>query len=469
MSEFYLQFPENFTWGAATSAYQIEGAWDTDGRGPSIWDTFSHQHGRIHQDHTGDTATNHYHQWETDVALMAELGLHAYRFSIAWTRLLPHGRGAINQAGLDFYDRLVDRLLARNIIPYPTLFHYDLPQALQDRGGWPKRDTACYLGDYARLVGERLGDRVAHWITINEPHVNAVAGYLSGDHAPGQRNPFAAFAALHHLLLAHGYAAQALRAVARRPAQIGLALNLTPIYPARSLEQDGPAVALVDSLLNRVTLDPVLKGCYPDNLTSAWLWRWFERPVQAGDLAVISTPIDFLGFNYYSRIVVRRMPLIQAWPIYSKDGEYSPMWEIYPPGMYDLLMRLHADYHHPKLVVLENGVPAPDKCENGRVNDERRVCYLRDHLIQVHRAVSAGVPVRGYFVWSLLDNFEWAFGYQMRFGLVHVDFETQQRTMKESGRWYTEVIRRNGLMDVALSPYSYQLPEEPQIKRITRI
>lgn len=443
----FLQFPKGFIWGTATSAYQIEGAWNEGGRGLSIWDTFSHAPGRTYHGDNGDSAADHYHRWKEDIGLMTEIGINAYRFSIAWTRILPEGTGAANKGGLDFYDRLVDALLEKGITPYPTLFHYDLPQALQDRGGWPDRDTAKYFGEYARIVGERLGDRVTNWITHNEPFVTAVAGHFTGEHAPGIQDPMAVFTAGHHLMLSHGYAVQALRAAGRRPLNIGVALNLNPVHPASDSEPDRQAATMYDGILNRTFLDPILKGKYPDDIMSTL--GFLFPPMQPDDLKTISEPLDFLGVNYYSRNVVRReedFPLIQSVPVMPEGNEYSQMWEIYPEGIHELLKRIHTDYAPANILVLENGICVPDGIDfDGRVRDERRIRYLRNHIAQVHRAVSDGIPVTGYFVWSLFDNFEWALGYQMRFGLVYVDFETKKRTMKDSGRWYARVIKENGL------------------------
>ncbi len=462
----FLHFPQGFIWGAATSAYQIEGAWNVDGRGPSIWDTFCRQRGRIHTGETGETAADHYHRWAEDVELMSSIGLKAYRFSIAWTRILPTGRGAVNQAGLDFYDRLVDALLAKGITPYPTLFHYDLPQPLQDQGGWPRRETAGYFGDYAAVLARRLGDRVTCWITHNEPMITAFLGYLTGEHAPGKRNPFAALAAVHHVLLSHGLAVQALRASSKLPLQVGIALNLAPVYPASDSERDRQAARLPDGIGNRLFLDPILKGSYPDDLVKTWVWKLLERGVvrsedgrirrgiQPDDLKVISEPLDFLGVNYYTRMVVRYTHFFRYAQFKPVEGEYSQMWEIYPPGIYDLLVRLQRDYHHPNLIVTENGAPEPDAVSaDGKVHDPQRIRYLHTHMVQVQRAIQDGVPVRGYFVWSLLDNFEWVYGYSRRFGLVYVDFETRQRILKDSARWYENVIRTNGVAAKPAIPF----------------
>lgn len=440
-------FPVGFRWGTATAAYQIEGAWNEDGRGLSIWDTFSHTPGKTYHGATGDVAADHYHRWQEDVALMAELGLNAYRFSIAWPRIIPTGTGPVNPAGLDFYDRLVDALLARGIEPYITLYHWDLPQALEERGGWPVRETAFAFGEYARVVAERLSDRVTHWITLNEPWVAAMGGYFAGEHAPGRREPAAAFAAVHHLLLAHGEAVAAIRAAARRPVQVGITLNLSDVQPASASELDQAAAFRFDAALNQLFLDPLYRGAYPEAMLPQLSTR--AGLIQPGDLERIAAPLDFLGVNYYSRDVIRHdpeFPVIQASAVQPVGNEYSQMWEIYPEGLYHMLTRVWRDYRPAVLYVTENGIPVADAPDaDGRVRDERRIRYLRDHVAQCHRALEAGVPLRGYFVWSLLDNFEWAYGYQMRFGLIYVDYETQARIMKDSGRWYAEVVRQNGL------------------------
>ncbi|MBF8282408.1 MAG: beta-galactosidase [Anaerolineales bacterium] len=444
----FLRFPDNFIWGIATSAYQIEGAWNEDGRGLSIWDAFCHTPGKIHEGETGDVAVDHYHRWAEDVRLIADLGPKAYRFSTAWPRILPEGAGAVNPAGLDFYDRLVDALLTHGITPYVTLYHWDLPQTLQDRGGWANRDTAQHFAEYARVVCERLGDRVTHWITHNEPAVAAVAGHFTGEHAPGLQDLFATLKAAHHLLLSHGLAVEALRASARRPLRIGITLNLYPVHPASDSEADRQAAVRFDGNLNRMFLDPILRGRYPDDML-ALLGPLFPQ-IPAGDLTRIATPLDFLGVNYYSRAVVRHdpnFPIVEASQIHPEGNEYSGMWEIYPPGMYELLTRIWNEYK-PSLDILvtENGICVPDGLDfDGRVRDDRRVRYLRDHIAQVHRAIADGVPVQGYFVWTLMDNFEWAHGYGMRFGLAYVDFKTLARTIKDSGRWYAQVIRENGV------------------------
>ena len=439
-------FPAGFVWGTAASAYQVEGAWNEDGRAPSIWDTFCRQPGKVWHGECGDVASDHYHRYADDVQIMADLGLKAYRFSVAWPRILPEGTGAVNPKGLDFYERLVDLLLAKGIEPYLNLYHWDLPQALQDRGGWPNREIVHYFADYAQVVSKRLGDRVSHWITHNEPFVAAVLGYLLGEHAPGIQDPAAAMAAVHHLLLSHGYACQVLREQVRNPS-IGVALNLSPVYPASDSEEDHRAVSRYDAILNRVFLEALLQGRYPAEAMD--ILGAFFPPIQADDMQRIAAPLAFLGVNYYSRTVVRHDPatfLIQAAQVQPEGRDYSGMWEIYPEGIYDLLMRIQRDYHPADIMITENGICVPDGVDvDGRVRDTRRIEYLRDHLLQVHRAMQAGVPVSGYFVWSLLDNFEWAFGYSKRFGLVHVDFETQKRTVKDSGRWFAGLVEENGV------------------------
>jgi len=442
-----LNFPPDFRWGAATSAYQIEGAWDEDGKGPSIWDAFCRQPGRIRDGTSGEIATDHYHRWEEDVSIMVELGLQAYRFSISWPRVMPTGKKQINAAGLDFYDRLVDRLLSQGIEPYITLYHWDLPLALQEQGGWPARDTAFYFAEYAGLVAKQLGDRVTCWITHNEPFVAAVIGYITGDHAPGIQDPVAGFQAVHHLLLAHGLAVEALRASASRPLKVGITLNLNPVHPASDSEADQRAAGRFDGMLNRMFLDPLFLARYPADIEEL-IGPAFPR-VQQGDLEHIATPIDFMGVNYYTRSVVRyaeNFPIIQATQVQPEGSEYSQMWEIYPPGLYELLVRVWNDYRPTDIFITENGVPVPDGLDaDGRVRDERRIRYLHRHLVQAHRAIADGVPLRGYFVWSLLDNFEWTAGYTMRFGLVYVNYETLERTIKDSGRWYARVIQENGV------------------------
>lgn len=450
-----ITFPSHFTWGTATSAYQIEGAWNEDGRGLSIWDTFCHTPGKIYQNETGDIASDHYHRWKEDVQVMVELGLNAYRFSIAWPRVLPQGKGAVNPKGIDFYDRLVDALLEQNIQPFPTLFHWDLPQSLQDEGGWANRETAYHFAEYARVLGERLGDRVSNWITHNEPFVAALAGHFTGEHAPGIQDIGIALKAGHHLLLSHGLAVSALRASLTRPANIGITLNLTTCHPASDSEADRRAAWRFDGINNRMFLDPVLRGEYPADMLE--LFGPLFPAIPPDDLRITSTPLDFLGVNYYTRNVIRYdpdFPLAEFVEVHPIGNEYSQMWEIYPPGIYELLTRVWNDYHPAHIYVTENGCPVPDGLDlDRRVRDYRRIHYLRDHLVQCHRALTEGVPLRGYFVWSLGDNFEWSYGYTMRFGIVYIDYNTQERMIKESGRWFAQVIRDNGFDPEAGAPF----------------
>ncbi len=447
-----VSFPPDFLWGAATSSYQIEGAVHEDGRGPSIWDLFSQTPGRVFQGHTGDPAADHYHRMQDDVALMAGLGLNAYRFSIAWPRILPTGTGTINERGLDFYDRLVDTLLAHHITPLVTLYHWDLPVPLHERGGWLNRDTAHAFADYAEIVARRLGDRVDWWITHNEPWVAAFLGYGIGVHAPGIKDRNAACTAAHHLLLSHGLALPRLRASVRSTAQIGITLNLYPIYPGDDSAETQEAVERADAFSNRWFLDPVFQGRYPDGLFAAM--GAAEPPIQAGDLEMIAAPIDFLGVNYYSRKVVRALTPA------SQDSEWAPTgyeevmnlpgatytqmgagWEVYPAGLADLLVRLKQDYAPRAIAITENGAAFEDQWDgDGHVSDPQRLHFVRDHLRAVGQAVAQGVPVRGYFLWSLMDNFEWGEGYSKRFGMVYIDYPTQRRIIKDSGHWYAAFL-----------------------------
>jgi beta-glucosidase len=444
MSNF--KFPSGFIWGVATSAYQIEGGWNEDGKGESIWDWFSHTPGHVAGNASGDDACDHYHRYPEDVRLLRQLGVNAYRFSVAWTRVMPQGRGAVNAAGLDFYDRLVDSLLDKGITPFPTLFHYDLPMALHHAGGWPNRDTASAFGEYAHAVAKRLGDRVRWWITLNEPMVVAFNGYFIGDHAPGENNPAAATQAGHTLLLAHGEAVRAIRDASSNPVSVGIALNLAPVYPATENDADREGALHYDAFANRMFLDPILRGEYPK-----MLWDRlgpFTPQVAPGDLPRIAEPVDFIGVNYYTRAVVTgnaEIPVLGAFPVRPERGEFSEMWEIYPAGLPELLLRIWKDYHPKQLLVTENGMPHNDFVDaDGAVHDPERISYLERHLDGVRATLQQGVPVGGYFVWSLLDNFEWALGYQMRFGLVHVDFATQKRTPKDSFRWFRDRIRAGG-------------------------
>jgi beta-glucosidase len=436
-------FPRDFVWGAATAAYQIEGSPRADGKGESIWDRFCRIPGTIANGDSGDVACDHYRLWREDVTLMKQLGLDAYRFSISWPRVLPEGRGKVNSAGLDFYDRLTDALLEAGILPFATLYHWDLPQALQDRGGWGDRDIAPYFASYTSAVTERLGDRVKHWITLNEPKVTAFDGHLWGVHAPGMRSLRLAFAAAHNSLRAHGMAIQAIRAAVPN-STAGITLNLNPVHPAGDSTEDDEAARLADAFHNRWFLDPLFSGSYPDDISQ--LLGDASPAIEEGDFSTIRQPLDFLGVNYYTRSVVRHRDQSQ----WFKDGklpfetikpdgrEYTEMgWEVYPDGLRELLERLHRDYPAGAYYITENGAAFHDSVTaEGAVHDARRRAYLESHVEAVSEAVSAGVPVKGYFAWSLLDNFEWAYGYSRRFGLIYVDYKTQERIWKDSARWY---------------------------------
>ncbi len=445
-----VTFPQEFAWGIASSAYQIEGAWNEDGKGVSIWDTFAHIPGKIRNNENGDVSIDHYHRYEEDVRLMEALGLRHYRFSTAWTRILPEGGGKVNPKGIAFYDRLIDSLLKHKIEPYLCLFHWDLPQAMQDKGGWTKRETALAFAEYAGVVTRHFGDRLKVIFTHNEPWVAAFAGHFQGEHAPGSRDLGAAVRAAHHLLLSHGLAREAIRAEAKKAIKVGITLNLSPVFPASDSRKDREAAARLDAVMNRFVLDPLLKGSTPLEEFKV-VQPFLGGVIKAGDLEKIRG-LDLLGVNYYSRAVVKhaaRVPILQAEEVHPEGNEYSGMWEIFPEGLHALLVRIQNDYQ-PKceMMVTENGIPVPDGVDiDGRVRDERRIRYLKNHLRQVQRAIQDGVPVKGYFHWSFMDNFEWALGYGQRFGLVYVDFKTQQRTVKDSGRWFAQVIRENGFED----------------------
>ena len=433
------RFPADFVWGAATAAYQIEGAVREDGRGESIWDRFTATPGKILGGDTGVVACDSYHRYREDVRLMRELGLTAYRFSIAWPRVLPEGRGRVNTLGLDFYDRLVDELLHNEIEPFVTLYHWDLPQALEDRGGWPVRETVDAWEEYTAAVAARLGDRVRHWTTLNEPWVAAWLGYGTGQDAPGRTSEADAVAAGHHLLLAHGRAVEVLRRDVPG-ARVGITIDLVPTHPLTESEADARAARQEDALRNRWFLDPVFQGDYP---AEAMAQRGPLLPAFAAeDLPVISTPLDFVGINYYQRQIVKANPVDGEPAVVSLEGvERTGMgWEVYPDGLHELLVRLHDVYDVPPIYITENGAAYPDRRLNGSVPDPERASYIERHLEAVARAIADGVPVAGYFVWSLLDNFEWSRGYSQRFGLVYVDFATLERVPKTSYRAYRDFI-----------------------------
>ena len=430
-------FPPGFVWGVATSAFQIEGAAAENGKGESIWDRFCRQPGAIADASNGDIACDHVHRLEADLDLIAGLGVDAYRFSVSWPRVQPDGRGSFNESGLAFYERLADGLLARGIRPYLTLNHWDLPQALQDSGGWASRETVHRFVDYARAVAARLGDRVSAITTHNEPWVIAVLGHESGIFAPGIRHRGTAMQVAHHLLLSHGLALQALRADGCRN-RLGIVLNLSPIGPATDSAEDRAAARLEDGRSVRWYVDPLLRGEYP-----ADVWQHLGEDVPAvepGDMAAIATPMDFLGINYYTRGVVSARG---TWSAQTSGKPLTDMgWEVVPEGLTELLLRLNRDWRLPPVYVMENGAAFRDTWVDGRVHDSQRLDYIAQHIAAVRDALDQGVPVAGYMVWSLMDNFEWASGYAKRFGIVHVDYATLVRTPKDSYRWYRDFLQR---------------------------
>ena len=440
------RFPDGFLWGAATSAHQIEGSPLADGAGPSIWERFTHTPGRIENGDSGDIATDHYHRFSSDVELMHELGLTSYRFSIAWGRILPEGTGHVNAAGLAFYDRLVDKLLSKNIAPMVTLYHWDLPAALDDRGGWLNRDIADWFAEYAQVAFRALGDRVPRWVTLNEPWVVMDGGYLNGVLAPGHQSLTEAPHVTHNLLRAHGAAVQAYRAEGKQ--EIGLVVNLEPKYPASPSSEDAAATRRADAYMNRQYLDPVFRGEYPAELREIFGSAWPEFP--ASDWPLIQSPFDFLGINYYSRSVTQDAPgeqPLRATRVRQSQQVHTEMdWEVFPAALSRALLWVKDRYGALPLYITENGAAFsdPPHATDGQVDDPLRVWYLREHLRAAHDAIRQGADLRGYFAWSLLDNFEWSYGYAKRFGIVHVDFDTLERTPKASARFYSDVIRSHG-------------------------
>ena len=468
-----LSFPTGFLWGSATASYQVEGAAAEDGRTASIWDTFSHTPGKICNGDNGDVAADHYQRMPADVALMSDLGLSAYRFSVSWSRVIPGGIGPVNQQGLDFYSRLVDELRARDIAPVVTMYHWDLPQELEEAGGWTNRATAHAFAAYAAVLAEALGDRVGTWTTLNEPWCSAFLGYAGGVHAPGHTDPAAALSAAHHLNLAHGLGNQAVRSIVPATAHHSVTLNLHVVRPASGSQADLGAARRVAAVGNEVWLGPMLSGSYPADLIdmTSHITDWAF--VHADDLADIHQPLDVLGINYYNPVKVTAHDGVgpraasdghgkvsaSPWPgcddvdFLPLPGPYTAMgWPVDASGLYDLLLNVSADYPDQPLMVTENGAAYDDELSSdGLIHDQARVDYLHAHLIAVHSAIAAGAAVRGYFVWSLLDNFEWAYGYSKRFGIVHVDFDTQQRTPKDSARWYSVAATTNQIQTKALT------------------
>ncbi|NNJ11501.1 beta-glucosidase [Chloroflexales bacterium ZM16-3] len=443
-----LRFPPGFLWGAATAAYQIEGAWDADGKGESIWDRFVRRPGVIAGGDTGEVACDHYHRYAEDVGHMAALGLGSYRFSIAWPRIFPNGGGRPNQAGLDFYRRLVAALRDRGIVPMATLYHWDLPQALEDRGGWAERDTALRFAEYASFMFQALGDEVPLWATHNEPFIQAFYGYGNGENAPGRRNPWAILPAGHHLLLSHGLAVDAFCAASLPGAQVGIVLIIWPHRPASDRPADVAAARRVDGAMNRMFLEPLFRGRYPEDMLRHFARRLMRPPVRPGDMEVISRPIDFLGVNTYTRLTHAanwRDPLAGARQVHPRGPTTAMGWEIYPDCIVDSLAKAH-EYTDLPLYITENGAAFNDVVgPDGQIDDAARVDYLRTHIAAARRAIDDGADLRGYFVWTLMDNFEWAQGCAKRFGLIYTDYATQRRTWKASAHFFREVIARNGL------------------------
>ncbi|WP_094550661.1 GH1 family beta-glucosidase [Petroclostridium xylanilyticum] len=444
-----ITFPKDFLWGVATASYQIEGAWKEDGKGESIWDRFSHIPKKVANGDTGDVACDHYHLYPEDVKLLKELGVKTYRLSISWPRIFPEGKGQPNEKGMEFYKNLIKLLVENDIKPAVTLYHWDLPQKLQDIGGWANREVVDYYEQYARYVFKELGDLVPIWITHNEPWVVSFIGNWEGRHAPGITDFSTALQVSHHLLLSHGKAVRAYREMGFE-GEIGITLNLVPVYPDPSShnEEDAAAAIRRDGFQNRWFLDPVFKGRYPADMINWYSKKVVVPVITQEDLDIISTPVDFLGINYYAPGYIKADP--DAWPlelkhVFTGKDRTAMGWEIYPEGLYDLLVRLHKDYNGIKIMVTENGAAFNDIVNReGKVEDDNRLDFLYKHFIQAYRAIQDGVNLTGYYVWSFMDNFEWAEGYAKRFGITYVDYKTQKRIIKKSGHWYKEVIKNNG-------------------------
>jgi beta-glucosidase len=444
--ENYPQFPKKFYFGSATAAYQIEGGWDADGKGPSTWDIFVRKRGKIKNGDTGDVACNTYYDFKTDIDYMAELEMNAYRFSIAWSRILPEGKGAVNSKGLDYYNRLVDALLEKSITPFITMFHWDMPQVLfQLNGGFTNRDTAYYFADYAEIIVKSLGDRVKHWITLNEPWEHAFFGYFEGTHAPGIRNPWKYFKVAHHELLGHGLAVQRVRNL-HPELSIGITLSQFPIYPYSESPNHQDAAHFADLFMNCFFLDGIFKGRYPSELLRR-LWPFCPK-IQSGDMEIISENTDFLGFNYYTRQYARHvwyLPFFRSWVDREPPpGVSHPVLgsQAYPEGLRELLKRYRDEYGDPVIFITENGCGDFDAIiDQGRVRDEHRINYLRHYLCELEKGIAEGSDVRGYFMWTMVDNFEWSSGFSHRMGFLRVDHDTQQRIVKDSAYWYRDMIR----------------------------
>ncbi len=443
-------FPEGFIWGTATSSYQIEGAYNEDGKGLSNWDIFSHKKGKIKDGTTGDVACDHYHNYKDDIKLMKELGYKAYRFSISWPRIFPEGKGKLNEKGLDFYKNLVDELLKYDIIPFPTIYHWDMPYVIEKQGGWYKRDTAFLLADYAERVINTLADRVENWITLNEPIVVYLLAHVFGQHPPAHRKFIKSLIVPHHLLLSHGLIVQRSRAISSK-IRIGITNAFMGIYPATNDEEDILAVDKMKNYSYRLFMDPIFKAKYPEVFEKNFFFKSKVKKHYENDIKIISEKIDFLGVNYYTRLLVKKAnsPFIKFMPIQAKYPGIKKTdmgWEIYPEGLYDLLLEIKRDYNNPPIYITENGAAYKDEVVDGNVNDVERIEYIKNHIIMLDKAINEGVNLKGYFVWSFMDNFEWNEGLSKRFGLVYIDYPTQKRIVKKSGYWYGHIAQSNKLI-----------------------
>lgn len=439
-------FPKNFEWGTATAAYQIEGAYNKDGKGESIWDRFSNIPGKIYENHNGNIACDHYYKWDDDIKILKELGIKTYRFSISWPRVMPYGKVWVNQKGMDFYKRLINRLLEADIKPVVTLYHWDLPQKLQDIGGWANRDIMYYFNEYCSTMFNSFGDVVKTWITINEPNIIAFLGNYLGTFAPGLTDFSTAFLVAYNLLLSHGKVVNTFRKM-NKEGEIGISLSLSPVYPASSLKEDIEASNLYDAFQNRMYLDPLYKGSFPADLLEDLSSKVKLPDIKQKDLELMNSKIDFLGINNYSLSVIKKES--GKWPlefvrVLGDKPQTSMGWEIDPKSLYDLLVRIHEEYKPEKIIITENGAAFDDIIDNGKIDDSNRINYLKEYLIEANKAIEYGVNLKGYYVWSLLDNFEWASGFDKRFGIVHVNYETQERIIKNSGYWYKNTIMNNG-------------------------
>jgi len=445
-----ITFPDKFLWGTATSSYQIDGAYNEDGKGLSIWDVFSHEKGRIADGTNGDVTCDHYHRYKEDIALMKELGYKAYRFSISWPRIFPEGKGKVNQKGIDFYKSLVDELLNANIIPFVTLYHWDLPLSLQKKGGWYNRELAFYFADYVQKIVSELKDKVKYWITLNEPIVVYLLAHVLGEHPPAHRKPIKSLIIPHHLLLAHGLAIERIRCISSE-LKVGITNAFMMTYPATNDEEDIKATEVAKDYTFRLFMDPIYKAKYPQTFEKNKFFIWKVEKHLEEDLKKISLKTDFLGVNYYTRLLIRhsKNPLTGFMPIQAKYPgiKLTDMgWEVYPRGFYDLFMAIKNEYNNPLIYVTENGAAYKDEVVDGKIVDKERIEYIKSHIIEMARAIKDGVDICGYFVWSFMDNFEWTSGLSKRFGLVYVDYSTQKRIVKESGRWYSELCRNNYLI-----------------------